>query len=88
VTDTCSKHIDICYHYICSVVADSNVKLYFIEGAENPPDMLTKKFTSGASRNLGVPNSKSFVLCSASNSMLHSVPFASKYHGVLGKGVH
>jgi hypothetical protein len=42
VTDTCSKHIDIRYHYIRGVVADGNVKLYFIEGAENPADMFTK----------------------------------------------
>jgi hypothetical protein len=42
VMDTHSKHIDIRYHYIRSVVADGNIKLYFIEGAENPADMFTK----------------------------------------------
>jgi hypothetical protein len=52
VTDTCSKHINICYHYIRSVVADSNVKLYFIEGAENPVDLFTK--------NLAHPKFKKF----------------------------
>jgi hypothetical protein len=52
VTDTRSKHIDICYHYIRGVVADGNVKLYFIEGAENPADMFTK--------NLARPKFKKF----------------------------
>jgi hypothetical protein len=52
VTDTCSKHINIRYHYIRGVVADSNVKLYFIEGAENPVDMFTK--------NLARPKFKKF----------------------------
>jgi hypothetical protein len=52
VTDTCSKHINIRYHYIRGVVADGNVKLYFIEGAENPADMFTK--------NLACPKFKKF----------------------------
>ena len=37
-----SKHIDICYHEICELVAKGKVKLYFINGAENPANLLTK----------------------------------------------
>jgi len=37
-----SKHIDICYHRICKSVAKGNVELFFIDGAENPTDLLTK----------------------------------------------
>jgi len=37
-----TKHIDICYHYIRQVLEKGEVALYFIEGSENPADMLTK----------------------------------------------
>ena len=37
-----TKHIDIRYHYICQVLEKGEVALYFIEGGENPADMLTK----------------------------------------------
>ncbi len=37
-----TKHIDICYHYIHQVLEKGEVALYFIEGSENPADMLTK----------------------------------------------
>jgi len=43
VTEPRSKHIDIRYHGICKSVAKSNVELFFIDGAENPADLLTKK---------------------------------------------
>ncbi len=36
------KHIDICYHYIQEVVQQCQIKLYFINGADNPADMFTK----------------------------------------------
>jgi len=36
-----SKHIDICYHGICESVAKGNMELFFIDGAENPADLLT-----------------------------------------------
>jgi hypothetical protein len=36
------KHIDICYHYICQVVKDKKIELYFIDGSKNPADMFTK----------------------------------------------
>jgi len=42
VTEPCSKHIDICYHGIHKSVAKGNVELFFIDGAENPADLLTK----------------------------------------------
>ena len=37
-----SKHIDICYHYIRKVICWKIVEVYFIEGEENPVDLLTK----------------------------------------------
>jgi len=37
-----TKHIDIRYHYIRQVLEKGEVALYFIEGSENPADMLTK----------------------------------------------
>ena len=42
VTEPRSKHIDICYHGIRKLVTKSKVELYFIDGAENPADLLTK----------------------------------------------
>ena len=37
-----TKHIDIWYHFVCDVVLDNKVQLYYIEGSENPADMFTK----------------------------------------------
>jgi len=42
VTEPRSKHINICYHGIRKSVAKGNVELFFIDGAENPTDLLTK----------------------------------------------
>ena len=42
VTEKRSKHIDIHYHYICKVICQKIVEVYFIEGEENPADLLTK----------------------------------------------
>ena len=42
VTEPCSKHINIHYHGICESVTKGNVELFFIDGAENPADLLTK----------------------------------------------
>jgi len=42
ITEPCSKHIDICYHRIRESVAKGNVELFFIDGAENPANLLTK----------------------------------------------
>ena len=36
------KHIDLCHHYICEVICDKKIELFFIEGAENPTDLFTK----------------------------------------------
>ena len=36
------KHIDIHYHFICQVVKEGKVVLYYIEGDKNPADMFTK----------------------------------------------
>jgi hypothetical protein len=37
-----SKHIDICYHYIRELLEKKQVDLNFINGSENPADILTK----------------------------------------------
>jgi len=42
VTEPCSKHIDIRYHGIHKSVTKGNVELFFIDGAENPANLLTK----------------------------------------------
>ena len=42
VTESRSKHIDIRYHYICEVVSAGQVVVEFIDGNENPADMLMK----------------------------------------------
>ena len=42
VTEPCSKHIDICYHRIHESITNGKVELFFIDGAENPADLLTK----------------------------------------------
>ena len=42
VTEKRSKHIDIRYHYIREVIERRLVEVFYIDGAENPADMLTK----------------------------------------------
>jgi len=37
-----SKHIDIRYHYVRDAIEDDRIKLYHIDGAKNPADILTK----------------------------------------------
>ena len=37
-----SKHIDIWYHYICEVIDKGFVKIFFIDGNDNPADLFTK----------------------------------------------
>ena len=37
-----SKHINIHYHGICESIANGKVELFFIDGAENPTNLLTK----------------------------------------------
>jgi len=39
-----SKHIDIWYHYVRDAIEDDKIKLYHIDGARNPADILTKNF--------------------------------------------
>ena len=36
-----SKHIDILYCYICEVIARKLAEVYFIDGDNNPADLLT-----------------------------------------------
>jgi hypothetical protein len=42
VAEKRSKHIDIRYHYIHKVIRRKIAEVYFIEGEENPADLLTK----------------------------------------------
>ena len=46
VTEKRSKHIDIRYHYIREVISRGLVNVYFINGEENPADLLTKNLGS------------------------------------------
>src|ERR1700733_4006563 len=41
-----TKHIDIRYHYICELIEDKKVSVFFIPGTENPADMLTKNLAA------------------------------------------
>ena len=40
-----TKHIDVKYHFICSLVEDEKLHLMKILGSQNPADMLTKAVT-------------------------------------------
>jgi hypothetical protein len=42
VQEKCSKHIDIRYHYIRELLEKKQVDLNFINGSENPADILMK----------------------------------------------
>ena len=40
VMEPCSKHIDIHYHRIQESITNGKIKLFFIDGAENPTDLV------------------------------------------------
>ena len=42
ITESRSKHIDLRYHYIREKIVEKQVEVYFIDGNDNPADMLTK----------------------------------------------
>ena len=46
VTEKRSKHIDIRYHYIREVINRGLTEVYFIDGDNNPADLLTKNLGS------------------------------------------
>ena len=46
VTKKDSKHIDIRYHYIREVINRQLAVVYFIDGDDNPTDLLTKNLGS------------------------------------------
>ena len=46
VTEKRSKHIDIRYHYIREVISRKLAEVFFIDGEENPADLLTKNLGS------------------------------------------
>jgi len=45
VTKSCNKHIDICFYAIWDFITQGKVKLFFIEGSENPADMFTENLS-------------------------------------------
>ena len=42
IRNSCTKHIDMHYHYTRNEVAAGNIKLHYIPGIANPTDVLTK----------------------------------------------
>jgi hypothetical protein len=46
VTEKRSKHIDIRYHYIREVIERKLAEVFFIDGENNPADLLTKNLGS------------------------------------------
>ena len=46
ITEKRSKHIDIRYHFIREVIERKLAKVYFIDGDNNPTDLLTKNLGS------------------------------------------
>ena len=38
----CTKHIDLCYHFICEAVEDKRIKMEYIPTGENVADIFTK----------------------------------------------
>ena len=42
VQESHTKHINICYHYICELVVAKEVDLLFVPGEMNPADMFTE----------------------------------------------
>ena len=42
VQESCTKHINICYHYICELVVAKEVELQFVPGEINLANMFTK----------------------------------------------
>ena len=46
VTERHSKHIDIRYHYVREVISQNYARVFFINGDNNPADMLTKNLGS------------------------------------------
>ena len=42
VQESCTKHINIWYHFICDLVSAKEVELMFVPGEMNPADMFTK----------------------------------------------
>ncbi|KIK80678.1 hypothetical protein PAXRUDRAFT_95642, partial [Paxillus rubicundulus Ve08.2h10] len=45
VTEHCTKHIPIHYHFIRdarNTVTDKHIEIFYIKGTDNPADMFTK----------------------------------------------
>ena len=46
IQERCSKHIDICYHFVRQLIEEKKIELFFVEGAENPADLFTKNLAA------------------------------------------
>ncbi|KAJ8469771.1 hypothetical protein ONZ51_g8766 [Trametes cubensis] len=42
VTESRSKYIDICYHAIREYIENKQVKVFFVDGSDNPADLFAK----------------------------------------------
>jgi len=42
ITERCTKHIPIHYHFVHDAVTDQHIEIFYIEGTDNPADMFTK----------------------------------------------
>ena len=42
VQESCTKHINIQYHFICDLISAKEIELMFVPGEMNPSDMFTK----------------------------------------------
>ena len=42
---TCTKHIDMCYHFICKAVEDRKVMVWYIPTGDNVSNIFTKPLT-------------------------------------------
>jgi len=42
ITERCTKHIPIHYHFVRDAVTDQHIEIFYIKGTDNPADMFTK----------------------------------------------
>jgi len=42
ITEHCTKHIPVRYHFVRNAVTDQHIEIFYIKGTNNPADMFTK----------------------------------------------
>ena len=45
-----TKHVNICYHYICEYVEDGTVKVVFVKSSDNEADLFIKNLNEQATK--------------------------------------